>query len=111
MWTITTGHTLLKSGTDKCLENTLRSISEGLKTPHLPCPPAWGIQWPKVTQVQELGGRGSEQQHGGFLEVETANDWLNDYNHHRPGSHHEADFAPLHTPDRFSSLNDYLKCD
>lgn len=76
-----------------------------------PMPTRMGNSVAKGNSSSRARRSGSEQQHGGFLEVETANDWLNDYNHHRPGSHHEADFAPLHTPDRFSSLNDYLKCD
>ena len=49
--------------------------------------------------------RSGSEQHEGFLEMETAND----YNPHRPGIYHDPDFAPLRTPNRFSFLNDYLK--
>ncbi|KAG7027645.1 DNA helicase INO80, partial [Cucurbita argyrosperma subsp. argyrosperma] len=40
--------------------------------------------------------RSGSEQHEGFLEMETAND----YNPHRPGIHHDPDFASLRTPNR-----------
>ncbi|XP_022925143.1 DNA helicase INO80-like isoform X2 [Cucurbita moschata] len=40
--------------------------------------------------------RSGSEQHEGFLEMETAND----YNPHRPGIHHDPDFASLLTPNR-----------
>ena len=72
-----------------------------------PMPTRIGNSVPKGNSSSRARRSGSEQQ-GGFLEVETANDCLNDYNPHRPGSHHEAGLARLRTTDRFSSLNDYL---
>lgn len=73
-----------------------------------PMPTRMGNSVPKGNSSLRARRSGSEQQ-GGFLEVETANEWHNDYIPHRPGSHRDADFALLRTPDRFSSLNDYLK--
>lgn len=73
-----------------------------------PMPTRMGNSVPKGNSSLKARKSGSEQQ-GGFLEVETANEWLNDVNPHRPGSHRDADFTPRRTPDRFSSLNDYLK--
>ncbi|XP_023543755.1 DNA helicase INO80 [Cucurbita pepo subsp. pepo] len=64
-----------------------------------PMPTRIGNSVPKGNSSSRARRSGSEQQ-GGFLEVETANDCLNDYNPHRPGSHHEAGLARLRTTDR-----------
>ncbi|XP_022153944.1 DNA helicase INO80 [Momordica charantia] len=64
-----------------------------------PMPTRMGNSVPKGNSSLKARKLGSEQQ-GGFLEVETANEWLNDVNPHRPGSHRDADFAPRRSPDR-----------
>ena len=67
-----------------------------------PMPTHMGNLAPKGNSSTRARRSGSEQ-HTGFLEGQTANDWNSDYNTRRPGSHHEADFALMRTPDRFSS--------
>lgn len=66
-----------------------------------PAPSRMGIQVPKSNLGSKARKSGNEHR-GGFLELETASEWLNDVNPQKPGNYREADFAPQNGIDRFA---------
>ncbi|KAF3441996.1 hypothetical protein FNV43_RR15912 [Rhamnella rubrinervis] len=72
-----------------------------------PAPSRMGIQVPKSNLGSKARKSGNEHR-GGFLELESAPEWLNDVNPQKPGNYREADFAPQNGIDRATYDPPYL---
>lgn len=72
-----------------------------------PAPTQMGIPVPKGNKGLKSRKLANEQR-GGFYDMETTSEWLNDSNTQKPGNHHDADFAPQSGTNRFAFTSDFL---
>lgn len=66
-----------------------------------PAPMHMGIPVPKGNTGSKSRKLANENR-GGFYEMETTSEWLNDAIAQKPGNYHDADFSPQSTVDRFA---------
>ncbi|XP_041024464.1 chromatin-remodeling ATPase INO80-like isoform X1 [Juglans microcarpa x Juglans regia] len=64
-----------------------------------PAPTRMGVPLPRSNLGSKARKLGNEHR-GGFNEVETISDWLNDINRQKQENYHETDFAPLNGSER-----------
>ncbi|PQQ07978.1 DNA helicase INO80 isoform X1 [Prunus yedoensis var. nudiflora] len=72
-----------------------------------PAPTQMGIPVPKGNKGLKSRKLANEQR-GGFYDMETTSEWLNDSNTQKPGNHHDADFAPQSSTNRNTYEPPYL---
>ncbi|KAI5318254.1 hypothetical protein L3X38_037962 [Prunus dulcis] len=72
-----------------------------------PAPTQMGIPVPKGNKGLKSRKLANEQR-GGFYDMETTSEWLNDSNTQKPGNQHDADFAPQSGTNRITYEPPYL---